>query len=1024
MTDTLLSPVGHARERAGVVGDRQLVCVQTFYISRLTSHPIVLVPGTFVAVTGRGPKGDSNGSGKTSFLAAVSLLLGDREWRLAGGAKAPTALLFDARATGGAIGGERYESAGHGYVIGVFADPDDPAATALTIWCRIDTTTPYLTVRWTEGVRLVELDSDREAHEVADRTWGGLPHHDSGFDTYARRLYGETPRCLAYVQQRGEKRNPPSLLQMHAGEFSPEQIGDSLIRLAGLRHLLDEELEHRKRLADAEARLDERRDEDQEAFEREELALAEVWKRNEAREFADHARRHWRLHYAKGLLDVLDEQARFDRELADARSRADDARAAERQATRALDELRDSAALADGAERARLAYDRCDAAWQEAKDRARDLGAERRRAVERRNELQEAARGARGVAIDDALRRVDAAERARDAATGALAIATNEEQTAASTVNAVEGGGDGLAGAVLGALRSAGVGADRLVDAIDVADDSRSFWEPLLAPYADAIVIDESDLTTALGAVGFLPGSVLVAGRGGGLSLPEGVRAAPMLARRFLGGLAARAVAATAPDRAVDAELGVHLVGGFASPVLGRDARLAAARAALGDTRGRLVAAQSRGELADAELDVARRDLESSEAAAALPAIGATIERLDRESVEAAAVVDERAVAARAADDARQRALGQLHAHGQLLTAAEGEVARAGAARAAVDDDVGRLEYGRGRLAVDYWGQGWGEGADAARRALADEPRGEKRLRKEASEALKRALWTLGVHGEHGIAPTEELAQTVQRRYQQLDDEESAESGAGFEEVARALGDYLDAWADQDALTEATVAEDRARRAKELEVVTRSADEVRHGHEQVQQATAELIEGALADIGSELDRLRRADGDYGADLVVESCPPEGATGLWQWRVVPRWRRAPGGPLVRYDTRANTAQEKLFTVHLVLAALLAAPNPRGRVLVLDELGDSLGDEHRRAVLRAIGVTAARTGITVLGTCQDSVLVDAAQECGEILYFEHTSDTDVLNRPARMFGHDPAGARVELTADAATWGRPPV
>src|ERR1700722_12464270 len=116
----------------GIVGDRHLVAVQTSDISRLTTHPVAVTPCKFVAVTGRGPKGDSNGSGKTSFLAAVSLLLGDPEWRLAGGAKAPTALLFNVSAIGGiATGGEHYESAGHGYVIGVFAHPDRPVDSAL-----------------------------------------------------------------------------------------------------------------------------------------------------------------------------------------------------------------------------------------------------------------------------------------------------------------------------------------------------------------------------------------------------------------------------------------------------------------------------------------------------------------------------------------------------------------------------------------------------------------------------------------------------------------------------------------------------------------------------------------------------------------------------------------------------------------------------------------------------------------------------------------------------------------------------
>ena len=51
----------------GIVGDRQLVAVQTFDISRLTTHAVEIVPGTFIAVSGVGPDGDSNGSGKTQL---------------------------------------------------------------------------------------------------------------------------------------------------------------------------------------------------------------------------------------------------------------------------------------------------------------------------------------------------------------------------------------------------------------------------------------------------------------------------------------------------------------------------------------------------------------------------------------------------------------------------------------------------------------------------------------------------------------------------------------------------------------------------------------------------------------------------------------------------------------------------------------------------------------------------------------------------------------------------------------------
>lgn len=114
---------------------------------------------------------------------------------------------------------------------------------------------------------------------------------------------------------------------------------------------------------------------------------------------------------------------------------------------------------------------------------------------------------------------------------------------------------------------------------------------------------------------------------------------------------------------------------------------------------------------------------------------------------------------------------------------------------------------------------------------------------------------------------------------------------------------------------------------------------------------------------------------------------------------------------------------MFSIHLVLAALLASPNPRGRVLILDELGDSLGDEHRRDVLSAVAKVASTHGITVLGTCQDAVMPDAASYCGEVLYFCYPSKADALNLPTRMFGFDDNGKRVELSVEHLLVGRHP-
>ncbi|MFB9630562.1 chromosome partitioning protein ParA [Nonomuraea helvata] len=104
-----------------VVGDRVLIAVQAVNISRLSTHPVPTVPGTLIVVAGAGPK-DSNGAGKSSFIASITALLGDEQWRFASGAKAVSELLFNAELASGA-GARQWASADHGYIVGVFAPP-------------------------------------------------------------------------------------------------------------------------------------------------------------------------------------------------------------------------------------------------------------------------------------------------------------------------------------------------------------------------------------------------------------------------------------------------------------------------------------------------------------------------------------------------------------------------------------------------------------------------------------------------------------------------------------------------------------------------------------------------------------------------------------------------------------------------------------------------------------------------------------------------------------------------------------
>jgi chromosome segregation protein len=165
----------------------------------------------------------------------------------------------------------------------------------------------------------------------------------------------------------------------------------------------------------------------------------------------------------------------------------------------------------------------------------------------------------------------------------------------------------------------------------------------------------------------------------------------------------------------------------------------------------------------------------------------------------------------------------------------------------------------------------------------------------------------------------------------------------------------------------------QAARAEAIQVTSSKTrelqDELQDELHQTQQAIVQRALSAHTAISQALDKLNRRAGGLGARLDSEVIPPATPHQDWRTRVVPRWCRNPGGALLPYDNVTNTAREKLFSIHLVLASLLAAPYPRGRILILDELADSLGAEHRREVLDAIATVAKQHGITILATCQD-------------------------------------------------------
>ncbi|MGW5868220.1 hypothetical protein ACWFRJ_39445 [Streptomyces sp. NPDC055239] len=1009
----------------GIIGDRQLLCVQTFDIARHTSAAVGLIPGCFAAVSGKGPD-DSNESGKTSWLAAVALLLGDPEWRMhSSGPAAVADLLFEPRTAG--IGAQGYAPATTGYVAGLFADPDDVPATAHTVWVKLSATPTYVEVRHTPGVHLATAQDDIERHDEAVGLYRSLPSTSAlGATQYATALYGPVPRCLAFLTSRGKRRGGPSLLKLDTGLFTPAGIGAALIELTGRGTLLDTDASLSRDLSQAEGDLETTRHDDIESHTDEERVLRTLSQRNTAREELTHAQVLWALHYARGLLDALERTDHLQSESNEHADALADARRDRQEAIAAEQAVEDPAQLVQLLQEASEAKQ--EAERQLGKVRA-DAGAERHRLgslSQLLRKAQETAAGVRGN-LEDARREALAACQQVIAAEARLTNADHIQQTAQHDLADAEEGRYGAAGKTINTLHDAGLTAVGLLDGLDLPAETRHDWEARLTLYRDAVCIARTDIPAARTALAGQPGAVL-------LAVPEMTGPEHASVRRFLDTLATRLHLEHTPDMAVDDALGLYVLGGFTEPITGRIALLARLRAAVEFAEQALsLARQQRDEAVAAQEhseDLVRR-LEASIRAAELRS---RRQEIERELAVLQQRVAECELSLRDADTAwRDAGIAQAtieYQRGQAKNAVE--QAKASEERAAKEHEDVQKQIDE--LDISYW-QEHGRDRDTALRALhwttaspdhgpEAERRTESRLRQHAGHHLERALDAVGVDTETGAgAPTAELEDTVRLRDNPADDTGSRRfaDATAFEAPAQALQDWLDRFADSDASAADRIRQERADRADRIAFGEQTTAALRESLRTMQGGIALRLDQALQDIEDALAELNRKAGLYGVELRRTLIPPPSLQDMWRCEVTPYWRRTPNGHLLPYDNITNSAQEKLFSIHLVLAALLASPHPRGRLLILDELGDSLGSHHRQEVLSALARSAHEHGITVLGTCQESLFDDAAEHCGELLYFSYPSHTDALNAPTRMFGYDRNGDRVELTMEILLAGR---
>lgn len=1010
----------------GAVGVRNLICVQTFDIARLTTHAIPLVPGTFIAVSGVGPDGDSNGSGKTSFLSALSVLLADPQWRLdVNGGKYVTGLLFKPEAAG-SDPAQRFSAAQYGYIVGVFADPQDPADT-MTVWVRISASKPYAEARYVQGLHVADAETDAERMLQADSLWQSCsPSRTVSARRMGEVLYGDAPRCLTYLDT-PLRPSVPSLLSQQMTEMSPEAIGESLIALAGLGIDLAAEESQRSKHLEHDELLGKAARDDAASAATEDEELAAIRARQTAREKIAAGKRFWRLYVAARLTSAHAADQTMASEIDERTSQLTEATTVCERLRAGLGLLRRQQDLAGEELRARREWE---GLRRQSEDRRIDratLSSVQEASAKEKIATRARAEGWAGSTVDDAGVALAKAEQDQRHALAEETGATSALEAAEIRLRRCAEGLAGRAGQAVELLNGVGVEAVALFDAAEFPEGVGGSWEARLWPWRDAVVVREAQAESARDLLAArLPGTQVV--QAAANHRPGTLRSLGLEAiGEFLTRIEAHTVTRSDMGDIVYEQLGISIAGGFDQPFLGRQARIAAARADVQQAREKLTNIQTRLNLAGRQVQLAAAELAAATARAALADIERRMEETGTRLGEIDRLLAGLTGKVSAAELAWQAASVAKATRAKDIALAEANLQRAKAAETAVAEKLGAAGKRRESLRLFQWSRVWNEEVDAAHAFLAAELAGSKirpeSLKRRSSEALKEALRALGVDDEkRGEAP-DDLKETADLRDQFSDADDAQGPAILFDDISSRMLTRLAGAADGDLVTSERINALRRQRADAMAELKLEAGRSAARLGNLQDMLETHIEGILNLMSEQFNGLDLARGGSGAKIEFSNSRPAGAGG-WRWSVTPCWRRSRSGAMVSYREIANGAQVKVHAIMLVLAAMLADAKPQGRVLILDELGNSLGEVNRYNTLKALHTVAREQHVTILGTCQDSVLSDAADHCGELIWFEHPTTSHAYNQPTRVWGFDDESRQVEITADWVRSGRPHV
>ncbi|HEY2575974.1 MAG TPA: chromosome partitioning protein ParA [Streptosporangiaceae bacterium] len=1019
------------RDSLGIVGNRVLVGAQMVDISRLSTHPVPLISQGLITVAGQGPT-DSNGAGKSSFIAGLSLLHADDQWKLASGAAGAAELLFTAEL---AAQETRYSNADHGYLIGVFADPaqeslEDLQRSALSVWLRINRKAPYLDLRWHNGLHVPYGESEAARAARVDELWQALPMSNGRTDFHASRLsavlFGGRARCVSFLSTSVRSSPTPNLLAQPLNELSPGRIFDAIANLTGLDSELEAEAalrskEHGHRVEVEEA------ERDLETWELQVTVVeAGIAQRLAARAQLGDAQARWHSRCARHFVDGLE--------------RADEIRALltglDHDAKRLAEELSgvnaSITALSDDAEfERRFAGAKKHRDELQSKDKGLDTAfqvaaSQIETLAGRQRELIDQSRATDGRSLETAGQELAEAKAAVEEAAGDRGAARAAEKRARSLLDAAESGQD-LAAAQLAILGEAGIPAAALLDVIELAPDQRAVWEPRLALYRDAAVVHRDQASAASQLLGDIPGSMLILATkppadGTSGDLPAGSDTRFDLTG-FLTTMDQRAGSAA---EVIDDQAGVILLGGFPEPLTGRAGRILAARQAHVESMEQLSSAEGRVDSVRKNLNRAEKRLQAAAAAQQSDEIQQQIDDRRKQNAVRSREREVLEPLLAAAENAYASALGGKQAREEKISNLRGERGRLrnSLEKKAQEKDARTAE--RDALNLMARQAAWGDSDSAARAYLLSLGESEAAAStagwdEETCQLLADATRRCFPDG----TPAEEMPEEI--RVLLIDQRwlrASLETRVPLvPALLRALRTHLNVTEEHDLYQQKQIAAQRTERTADLAAARTGlaeAEQTCHAH---RASLALGIKATLRQVAQQFDELDQAYGGYGAGLdFPEPDPPTEPDRPWQWTVAPKWRRAEGQRLGGYNLKANTAQIDEKAAKLVCAAALAAGGDRPLLLILDELGRNLGKQHRREAVALFERIGRDRNITVVGALQDDMERYALESSGEYIKLRRSSDAIAYNEPPVIIGDETNHARVELLHDWLSSFRP--